>query len=251
MLDIRILSRGQCIRTLDDWHEHARPKRDYQWKEGRSAMECAKAWLRGDIPAVPVEFLQLFASHPATANLQIHTVFPEKVTRLDDFRGEHRNHDLVLIGEIDGVKAVIGVEAKADESFGNDIVEAYLQRAAEKSKVPDRIRLLTDALFGCQPIEKGIGKLQYQLLTAVGGTLTEAREQCAGLAIFIVHEFHMVTDPVKVAVNTRALDEFVRKLTGDQCSTIQSGQLIGPIMTPGHGTMPLYMGKIVTSKEVI
>jgi hypothetical protein len=56
------------------------------------------------------------------------------VTRLDDFRGEHRNHDLVAVGEAAGGRTLLAIEAKADESFGNHTVESYLKLCARQDK---------------------------------------------------------------------------------------------------------------------
>jgi hypothetical protein len=40
-----IIKNGINILTLEDWERHAGPKRQLQWKDGRSAKEAARAWL--------------------------------------------------------------------------------------------------------------------------------------------------------------------------------------------------------------
>ena len=54
------------------------------------------------------------------------------MTELDDFRGEPRNNDMVLLGDAAGRRIVVGLEAKADEPFG-DIIAEYIKGRPEKS----------------------------------------------------------------------------------------------------------------------
>jgi hypothetical protein len=94
---------------------------------------------------------------------------------LDDFAGEPRNCDLVLLCDVSTKRMVINVEAKADEPFGDVIGEYYERKAGSGSKMPARIRQLSQALFGRGPDET-IQKLRYQLLHAAAATLIEAKE---------------------------------------------------------------------------
>ncbi|MFO7821169.1 MAG: hypothetical protein R6V56_03810 [Lentisphaeria bacterium] len=193
-------------------------KADRHWKAGRSAMEEARAWFPQ--PKVPEELSTLFASCTQTQNLIVETVIPEKVTRIDGFRGEQRNHDLVIEGMIGDKKAVVCIEAKADESFGK-IAGPYADSARQKnarSKVPDRLDLMCKKLF--EALSPEVHEIRYQLLTGAAGTLAETIEQKADLAIFVVHEFIGATDPDKVKVNSDDLNCFVRLLTqGEMPST--------------------------------
>jgi hypothetical protein len=54
---------------------------------------------------------------------------PEHVIRLDDFDGEHRNCDLVVVCKVGAKRLVINVEAKADEPF-SDLIGKYSDRTA-------------------------------------------------------------------------------------------------------------------------
>jgi len=51
---------GEAINCWQDWEP---PKKDYQWKEGRSAMEVAKSWFRQSVAAPPKEIVQLLFNH--------------------------------------------------------------------------------------------------------------------------------------------------------------------------------------------
>lgn len=69
---------------------------------------------------------------------------------MDQLRGNGRNHDLIIEGTVNDKRTLIAVEAKADESFG-DLVGVYEARSYEnnpKSKDPERIRQLTQAVLG-------------------------------------------------------------------------------------------------------
>jgi hypothetical protein len=92
------------------------------------------------------------------------------VTRLDQFRGEHRNHDLLLVGSAGGERTVVGVEAKNDEDFGRRIGDYHALRSSGdvRSNVPARIELLVEGLFWTA--SGGGAALRYQLFTAAAGT---------------------------------------------------------------------------------
>ena len=70
---------GRPITSLDQW---PRPKRDYQWKPGRSAMEQARSWFRTGALACPEEIVQLLSSHPLTHGVEWVEGCPEFVTPL-------------------------------------------------------------------------------------------------------------------------------------------------------------------------
>lgn len=68
---------------------------------------------------------------------------PEYVVRLDTLHGEHRNANLIVIGSVGSKRILIGIEAKADESFGEEIGEYYdRQKANGRSMAPNRIESL-------------------------------------------------------------------------------------------------------------
>jgi hypothetical protein len=257
MQDFRIISAGKPIRSVEEWFELAPPKKGQaQWKDGRSAKETAKAWLRTGRPAVPVEILELLNTHPATAAFQAELAFPEHVTRLDDLRGEHRNHDVLVVGEANAGLTVVAVEAKADETFGDATVGAYLARSSlnENSRAPERIRRLVRGVFGTaavlrdESIPEPFASVRYQLVHALVGTLIEASERGAAQAVFLVHEFSSSggTAASKLERNDRDLRWFVSVLTKKDAPT-ETPFLIGPIAIPGDEKVPgcaaLFIGK--------
>lgn len=138
-------------------------------------------------PKMPSDLSELLSTSPDTLGFQPEWVVPEYETKLDKFKGSGRNHDMIILGNTNGRNVVISVEAKVDESFG-DIVNDYVARSVKanpRSKIPDRIKQLSTAIFGT----KDVGELRYQLIHAVAGTLIEAKNQKAAQAVIIINEF--------------------------------------------------------------
>jgi hypothetical protein len=136
---------------LTDWRAWTRPKKDYQWRAGRSAMELARAWFVSPTPVCPREIADLLASHPRAAGLLLVEGIPEHVTSLPE-RGEGRNHDLLLYGHGESGTIVISVEAKVDESFGETIGTYWNKgkRSATPTRAPERIEALLSLAFGAK-----------------------------------------------------------------------------------------------------
>jgi hypothetical protein len=272
---------GKRISSLEDWLRYAPPKkREAHWKPGRSAMESARAWLGEDgRPALPEELAELLDSRAPTAGFWPHLAIPELVTRLDDFDGEHRNHDLIAVGDAEGGLTLLAIEAKADESYGNHTVASYLaacaRRADERSRKVEiarrmgdpiprpsnaraRVEQLCAAVFGPAPDGQEVAEralpVRYQLITAVAGALIEARIRDCIQAVLVVHEFLSQPDPDKelagtddrkVARNRAAWHTLVDALVG--AAPQDPGGLTTPVQVPGGGRVPsdvpLMLGK--------
>jgi len=243
---------GRPIRTLEGWYALAPPKKPVlQWKDGRSAKECAKAWLRSGVPAVPEELLALLNTHPLTQGFIGHRAAPEAIIRLDYLRGEHRNADMLLVGEAQGRKVLVTVEAKVDEEFGSVLGEYYDASPRPRSRVQDRIDGLVAAMFG-KKLDEEIRALRYQLLHGTAETLAAAGNEDAEVAVFLVHVFKThLCDPVKAERNRADWDRFLRLLEKGLSNTgraqdqeVQQGgvaggcRLHGPYFPPGGGLVP-------------
>jgi hypothetical protein len=195
------------ITSLDAWFAHAPPEGGLaQWRDGYSAKEQAKAWLRPSRPAVPEEWWQAVGDLLAATD-EIYSR-PEHQTRLDRYSGP-RHHDLLACGRRDGtMTSVIGVEAKACEGFDGTVADR--RTAAAPSNKRARCNLLARALFGRPVIEETTGELLdeelgshgYQLWTAAVGTLIEAQSRGALDVVLVVHQF-------------RPADSAAARLTGD------------------------------------
>jgi len=241
---------GRRIYSLDQWRRFAPPARgDAQWKDLRSAKELARAWFDGVEPQLPGELLSAFQTCEPTSGVKVRTIFAERQTPLDR-RGRGRQHDLLVHGTAGARKVVVGIEAKADESFGPAIGE-YLdeakagnaRRAAEGrqlSAVPDRIAELARQIFG-RDIDDDIRLLRYQLLHATAAmTLERKQADCVAL---VVHEFVSdACDRRRMELNANDLVQFARALDRS-ISAASTGQLVGPFMRG------FYLGKVTRELE--
>jgi hypothetical protein len=251
---MRLVHGSTPIATFDDWATHAPPKgRDLHWVPGRSAMELARAWCGDAGPCVPDEVSAAFRSHADLAALRIVEMTPEARVAFDHRRGEPRNSDLAGIAEDGDGEAVVHVEGKADETFGDSVrdtlraAEARRERG-EATGAPERVQDLVASL-----VPEGAGSpadLRYQLLTATAAVLADAARRKARKAVLLVHEF--VTDHTQDAkhdANAADLNAFVAKVSGGAHTSIAAGEAIGPIHVPGpplvEYPVPLYIAKAV------
>jgi hypothetical protein len=93
--------------------------RERQWKNGRSAKELGRSWFRKGL-AFPPEELRLLLERIFQTEMAFDEARPECIIELDDFAGEHRNCDLVVLCKAGTQPIAINIEAKA-EPFGDTI----------------------------------------------------------------------------------------------------------------------------------
>jgi hypothetical protein len=187
------VDRGE-IDSEDSWLLHAPPEKGKdQWKDGYSAKEHAKVWLRPGRPEVPDEWWAAIAELAGEVD-EIHGR-PEHQTALDRF-ARKRQHDLFACLRRSGeMTAAVGVEAKACEDF--DGLVGDRANAELPSNKRARCNLLAGALFGRTVFDEDTGRILdarlaghgYQLWTAAVGTLIEAQARDLADAILLVHQF--------------------------------------------------------------
>lgn len=168
---------------------------------------------------------ELLNSHEDLRDVEILSGFVEHETKLPFGERGPRCHDLMVCAVRHGEPVTICIEAKADEAFGGTIqaeLEKVLASATKRSgdtRFPERLDWLTRFLFGesvfmsmgITTLEPAFSGLFYQLLSAIGGTLIEAKIQCAGAAVLIFNEFRThATEDRKLQLNAEALDSFLR-----------------------------------------
>jgi hypothetical protein len=234
-------SSGAAIESVEDWYANAPPKkRMAQWKDYRSAKELAKAWFR---PSMPEELRGLLDSHSDFRNFAVDEAIPECQIQIDNFGGEPRNADLLIVGHcIDG-GGLLTIEAKADEEFGPIVGEYLAEKINSRSNVPKRISLLLRSMFG-RDLDEKLGLLRYQLLHGAAATLIEAKKRGAKRAAFVVHAFLSAkTDPEKALRNKKDWGYFISLLGGAEVP----GCLSGPLKVAGGEfvphDIPLFLGK--------
>lgn len=246
MIRCRNLDTNDQIECLCQWFEKCPPQGVIaHWVDGKSEKETAKHWVH----TIPEQFKNIVSEF----NLKFKICSPEYVLRFDNYGGYGRNHDLLIIAEDNDTKKVlIAFESKADEAFRKTVLEAKEDAEIEDEQNPDSMELvrigdLRYALFKVQG--EDLFQLRYQLLTAIAGTLYEAKEQNADKAIFIVQTF--ISDETNwdnYRRNQDDLNSFIDQLSDGQITVIHEGILVGPIKVPGDGVfipedMDLYIGK--------
>jgi len=211
------------IRSLCEWYDRCPPKAKLKhWKDGRSAKETAKHWLH----TIPQPFIDLLKSH----QLKYILCSPEYESKFDSYRNG-RNHDLLLLAKNKNSKdVVITIESKADEPFGDSVANTIAAAEKEiiknpKSKALDRINELRIALFG-ELNDKQLD-LRYQLLTAVAGTIAEAKQQKVTSAYFLVQTF-IEKENLNHVKNKEALNSFLRVFTKSEITKIENNEVLGP-----------------------
>lgn len=226
MIRCKNLDKCDSIETIHEWFYKCPPKgKEKHWKNGRSAKETAKHWVH----TIPKQFLETLKDKEYSYEL----CSPEYVTKFDNYKGEGRNHDLLLIAkDKEGKKVVISIESKADEPFGDSIDKRI--KAAENTKnkndnsrALERIEDLRLALF--RELNDNQLDLRYQLLTALAGTIAEAKIKSANTAFFLVQTF--VSDEINIEKhnqNQSDLNNFLNVFIKDKHSKIENNEVLGP-----------------------
>ena len=254
---MRVAKGGHKITTVSEWFEHAPPKGGLsQWKDGRSAKECAVSWLAGSSVGAPAEVHALVSSHRDFGRVSYLSAEPEVKLPFDKLRGEVRNADLVVEAQDERGRFALTIEAKSDEAFGETVAEALsaaVERRLEneRSRGSERIRDLCLSLF--RPAANGepkLGGLRYQLLTATSGTLAHASRIGASRAVLIIQEFvTSKTTDARHEANGEDLDRFICRLSQGAVVHCADGTLAGPFEIPGaplfKSPAVFYVGKAV------
>lgn len=244
MIRCKNLDKYDSIETIHKWFYKCPPKgKEKHWKDGRSAKETAKHWVH----TIPKPFLETLKDKDYNYEL----CSPEYVTKFDVYKGEGRNHDLLILAKDKySNPIVISIESKADEPFGDSIDKRI--KAAENtknkndnSKAKERINELWMTLFGESIDEKS--SLKYQLLTAVAGTIAEAKKQGAKSAYFLVQTF-VEQENNNHENNKKDLDNFIKYFSKSVYTNIENNQILGPFsVSKGTDLLPddieLFIGK--------
>ena len=235
------------LTTIDQWRLSCfdGAKRCH-WKDGRSAKENARAWLDAASSLQP-DIAQILAACRDIGPLRRWCAEPEARITIDSFRGPP-NIDLLVVAEDDHGPVVIAIEAKADETFGDELADRY-QRARDervlkpRSKAVARIEALLDR-FALNIEQPHVLQLRYQLLTATAAVLAEANRRSSARAVLIVHEFMTpLTLPERRERNAADLDRFLATALNRE-GHLAPGEIAGPILVQGAPT--LYVGKART-----
>lgn len=204
-MEIQIEKNGTKIKDVPTWFNVAPPKgKEKQWQDGYSAKELAK-FVTENTEAFKALIEDIVKSISDNKTIVFKGV-PEFTTPLPFSARGPRNHDLLLSSN----NLVIGIESKANESFGNSVYKEINNSTSKDKK--ERIHWLMKTLLekdinlDSLTKEDSIGKLKYQLFTATAGTLLEAAERNVNQCVVLVLSFYSdkVNNP-----NQKAFNEFV------------------------------------------
>ena len=199
--------RDNGITNVETWEIKAPPMgKSRQWVDGRSAKELAR-YMTKNYPQLPTEIesiLKEFVRDDSEFDWAA-----EYVTRFEPFglgRGEGRNHDAFLHND----ELVIGIEGKADEPLGSQLIGEALKDATP-NKV-QRINGMIQMLFGGTP--EAHKDIRYQLVTAATATLLEATKKNVKKALLLVIVFNSSKcSEEKLERNNKDIDNFLRDIS--------------------------------------
>ena len=168
-------------------HEIAKPedvipylaRQERHWKKGRSAYELAHAWVHAD--NIPASVRAVLDTCPDCAGAAlVEGLFEREV----DLRtpGHRSQTDLLAFVQFVHGHAVIAVEGKVDEPFG-DPVSTWNDHSPGKAR---RLEALCASL-GLRVAD--VGGVRYQLLHRTASAIYEAQRYRTTRAVMLVHSF--------------------------------------------------------------
>lgn len=166
------------IRKPEDVIDHL-AEGEKHWKKGRSAYELAYSWIKVD--GIPETVREVLDKCEAYQDAQLLEGFFEHNTPLRT-RGRDSQTDLLALVSLKDGLAVIGVEGKVDEPFGQ-LVRDWNDGSEGKVR---RLNVLLEVLM-IDPSEAD--DLRYQLFHRTAASIFEAQRYGAGQALMLVHSF--------------------------------------------------------------
>ena len=192
------------IYDLESWFKVAPPMgAAKQWRDGRSAKELAR-YMTANFPNVPTEIENILSDFTTPdAEFDWNGEYVTDFAKYDLGRGEGRNHDAFMWNK----DVVVGIEGKADESLGSQLVGDAMIGATDNKM--HRIRGMIKMLFGDEPVNHK--NIRYQLVTATAATLLEAKKHKVNNALILVLVFKKqgCFSEQKIASNNADIENFL------------------------------------------
>lgn len=229
------------INTIEDWREHCPPKEKVkQWKSYRSAKEMASYWTD---KCHQEEFLAFIQN--ALPNISFDYAIPEYPTKFDDYRSPRQN-DLAIFAQNNDKRVLISIEGKADESYGNNLVNEELEKAKktlETTPNSKKLKRIEELIKRFKHLPELL-ECRYQLLTWLVGSIEEAKRSEVDTIVLISQEFHShKTTDVNIERNTKDLNRFVNLVSDGNISEVRENKICAPITLD---VINCYFGKHIT-----
>jgi hypothetical protein len=152
-----------------------------QWVAKYSAYETACSWF--DAQSLPKSIHAILQTDAVLKSARLKKAYFEKQTELDDSKRRPSQTDVLANVEISSGFAILGIEGKVREPFG-ELISKWNDYSPGKLR---RLASLIDHL-GLKP-SLSIGNLRYQLFHRTVATLLEAERSKISEAAMIVQSF--------------------------------------------------------------
>ncbi|WP_139856533.1 DUF6946 family protein [Aequorivita sinensis] len=212
------------IKNIDEWYIKAGPKnRKTQWAVNHSALEFAKLVLdisfENDIKQNILDKI--------SANQKIILAIPEQISKLDDYIGGQRNHDLALFTRNESEKIAVCFEAKVNEDLGVKLSRQWEEGYKKNSNIHNRIKTIIDCLWQNSRIEN-YNELKYQLLTGLFGTIKFAEKLEIKKCVFCIYQIQ-IDEKTKVTKTEKEIQKLVDCFNVND--KVENNKLFGPFKT--------------------
>ena len=187
----------QIVEPVEIKHRLGKP--DLHWKQGYSAYELSTRWIRAK--GVPASVRAVLEQAPEWRSAMLLDGIFERVTKLPG-DGMGSQTDLLALVDLGSENAIIGVEGKVSEPFGEP-VRSWLGDAPSANK----LKRLTGLCATLGVDVSTVGPLYYQLLHRTCAAIYEAKRLRYRRALMLVHSFAM---PAKADEKPIWFDEFQR-----------------------------------------
>ena len=178
-------------------------KQELHWKQGRSAYELSTSWIQAK--GLPPSVRAVLDQADEWRDAKLLEGFFERETELPG-RGRPSQTDLLALVRLKGGNAILGVEGKVDEPFG-ELVEDWLkgkpyekageppEAAAARQRSTRNRRERFNALCGILEIDPAdLGGFYYQLFHRTCASIYEAKRFECKRAIVLVHYFAAIPE---------------------------------------------------------
>jgi hypothetical protein len=203
------------ITNENEWRAVFPPKGGKkQWKTNHSALEFAKKVLCADFETdIKDNILNQLSNN---TNFKIIEAIPEHITKIDNYRGGQRNHDMVLMAQNDNnEKIAICFEAKVKESFDITVTKKWQEGSKPNSKIRDRIKDIWKSISKLDWEDNTlniIGEIRYQLLTGIIGTIKYAEEKEINKCVFCIYQMYISDNDKYPSLHEKEVNDLMKIL---------------------------------------
>ncbi|WP_417859240.1 DUF6946 family protein [Xanthomarina gelatinilytica] len=215
------------IKNIYEWYVKAGPKsRETQWVKNHSALEFAKLVLDNSFENDIKENIL----NKISVNQKVVFAIPEQITRLDEYNGGQRNHDLALYAENETEKIAICFEAKVNEDLDVILSKKWEEGNKKNSNIHNRIKNIIHSLLKNSQIEN-YNELKYQLLTGLYGTIKFAEELNIKKCVFCIYQIQ-VDEKTKVKKTEYEIQKLIDCFNIND--KVRNNKLFGPFKTTNN-----------------